>query len=389
MRILIITDFYYRGGLETFLYNLIKSWQDEDEFNILCNEDNPSISFLKKNLNKKLINIISFNSIFSDFTINILKKKNNFIKFLYYIFIFPQLIIYFKIFFQKNKYEKLIVVNGGYPGSIYCRSSIISWGILNKKKSIFNIHNMARKINLKNFIFEFLIDFLITFYSSKVITVSNSCAKSIENRIFFKYSSKLDVIYNGLVDLNQKTNLIDDNDKNYLLMLATFEKRKGYDYLFKALKHLKKTNPQITTKIYGDGNAKQYKRVKMQIKHYDLEENVFLNKFAENSFQIIKNCKLMLVPSQADESFGYTIVEAMSLSKPIISTNTGGIPEVLENGVSGYVCSKTNPIAFSESIKELLNNDKKYKNFSINARKRYLAKFKASTMASTYREMLL
>ena len=46
MKILIITDFYYRGGLETFIYNLLQSWDEKDSFNIICNDNNPSIKFL-------------------------------------------------------------------------------------------------------------------------------------------------------------------------------------------------------------------------------------------------------------------------------------------------------------------------------------------------------
>ncbi len=390
MKILIITDYYYRGGLETFINNLINSWDQNDEFCILCNKENPSISFFKKKINKhKLLDILNFDILIPKKLLEFFNKKKKIIKLFNYLFFFPFLIFQFKIFFVKNNFEKLIVINGGYPGSIYCRSSIISWGIFNKKKSIFNIHNMARKINIKNFLFEYFIDFLVSIYSYKIITVSNACAETIKNRILIKKFSKIQVVYNGLIDFPQNYEISKNEDKNYLLMLATFEQRKGYDYLFTALKHLKKTNSKFITKIYGYGNTEQYNNIQKKIFKYDLQDNINLNNFEENSFSIIKNCKLMLVPSQQEESFGYTIIEAMSLSKPIISTNIGGIPEVLDNGYSGYVCSKNNPIEFAESIKELLNNDDKYKNFSINARNRYLKNFGAKKMSEKYRELLI
>lgn len=392
MKNLIITDFYYRGGLETYLYNLLDSWEGNDQFIILCNEDNPSINSLKKKISKKkLIDIIYFNKIIPSFVRKLLNQKNIFLKIIiYYIFV-PLIIVFFKIFFIKNNFDKLLVVNGGYPGSILCRCSIISWRIMNKKKSIFNIHNMVKKITYKNFIIETILDFLITQSATHIITVSKACLKSFDNRLFFKITNKKKFIYNGLKEPKKINNFnikkISSNEK-YLLMLATFERRKGYEYLFQSVSLLKLSIPNINVKIFGYGSNDQYLYLLKEIKKYNLENNIDLGYFQENAQEIINNCKIMLVPSQEDESFGYTIIEAMALGKPIIATDTGGMPEVLTHGSCGFICSKYDPNEFADSIKDLISNKKKYENFSINCINRYKQHFISSKMSIKYKQYL-
>ena len=73
-----------------------------------------------------------------------------------------------------------------------------------------------------------------------------------------------------------------------------------------------------------------------------------MNKFNENNFGLISNCDLLVIPSQKYESFGYTAIEAMSLKKPVVSTNCGGLREVIENNITGYVINKNNPKIFAK-----------------------------------------
>ena len=61
MNICILTENYYRGGLDTFIINLINNWPNQnDEFTIICNKSHPGLNDIKKRV-KKLTKIKRYN----------------------------------------------------------------------------------------------------------------------------------------------------------------------------------------------------------------------------------------------------------------------------------------------------------------------------------------
>ena len=69
----------------------------------------------------------------------------------------------------------------------------------------------------------------------------------------------------------------------------------------------------------------------------------------------MKESSLVVVPSVAFESFGYTALEAMFHRLPVICSNVGGLPEVVKNNISGFVLTHKKEI-FVEKI-SVLNDD--------------------------------
>ena len=77
---------------------------------------------------------------------------------------------------------------------------------------------------------------------------------------------------------------------------------------------------------------------------------------------------LFLLPS-ASESFGLSALEAMAASVPVVSSNTGGLPEVNEEGVSGYLCPTGDVKAMAEKAIYILEDKTRLAQFKQNARK--------------------
>ncbi|EKY17289.1 N-acetyl-alpha-D-glucosaminyl L-malate synthase BshA [Capnocytophaga sp. oral taxon 324] len=77
---------------------------------------------------------------------------------------------------------------------------------------------------------------------------------------------------------------------------------------------------------------------------------------------------LFLLPS-ASESFGLSALEAMAAGVPVVSSNTGGLPEVNEEGVSGYLCPIGDVKAMAEKAIYILENKNRLAQFKQNARK--------------------
>ena len=64
-------------------------------------------------------------------------------------------------------------------------------------------------------------------------------------------------------------------------------------------------------------------------------------------------CTISVFPSM-NESFGVSVIEASACEKPVIVSNVGGLPEVVENGVTGIVVPPANTLELSKAIEKLI-----------------------------------
>jgi glycosyltransferase involved in cell wall biosynthesis len=402
MRICIFTENNYKGGLDTFLINLIKDWPDsKDIFTIVCNKDHPGLSHLETKLENTTFLKYSFlftSKLFHGKANNLLLRTKLFRGIFYFIFrileypfISPFFVINLILFFKKNNFDNLLIVNGGYPGSLICRCASISWFLVTKKKSFLNFHNYSQKSSVYFSYIEKFLDYMVFSKSSYIISVSNSCMESIKNRGVYIDDSKLKVIYNGIniSNINSTINTSKiENQKDYCLMLGTFESRKGHYFMFKAFKLVLKKYPNILLFVYGDGKEHEKNKILNFIDELDLRNNIFLHNFIIDPTYIIKNSKILLVPSQSYESFGLTIIEAMSLGIPIVATNVGGIPEVIKNSNAGLISDKDDIFSYANNIIKILSSQVLSDSLSKNGILHYKNNFTASKMSSEYYKLI-
>lgn len=80
--------------------------------------------------------------------------------------------------------------------------------------------------------------------------------------------------------------------------------------------------------------------------------------FRTDIFELMNDCDLIIVPSILPDPCPRVMIEAMSLSKPLIGSNLGGIPEVIENGVNGEIFDVGDLNELKNAIKKLVQNPK-------------------------------
>ncbi len=366
MRFCIFVESDVRGGLNTFLKNFVSN-NKTDQIEIICNRK----FFIDKAIKKKI----------KKFTYEFDQDKNKILK---YLFFFKK-IIKFNQVFSRVKSNKLLVVNGGHPGSINAIFSILSWYLIKKNKSvIYNFHNLASKPNYKNFLINLLTNIVILLFTCKIITVSKAALKSIEN-IYLLRNKTSKIIYNGTIDFGKKKQNFSKKRKNIFLILASYEKRKGIHVAIKAFNIFCNTVNNYQLHIYGDKNAGYFSEINKRWKSLKNKSKIKINSFNQNNLYLIKKCDALIMPSIQFESFGYTLIEAMSLKKIVLAANTGGMPEIIKNNFNGYIFKPDSAKSLSNKLFFFVKENQYKKNIiRKNARNTFLKYFNSKDMYKKY-----
>ncbi|HQY21499.1 MAG TPA: glycosyltransferase, partial [Ignavibacteria bacterium] len=124
--------------------------------------------------------------------------------------------------------------------------------------------------------------------------------------------------------------------------------------------------------IYGDGE----KRIEFEklIIDYGLEKSVFLKGYTKDVLSVLRTFDLFVLTSRY-EGIPYVILEAMSMNIPIVTTDVGGISEVIKNKINGLLAENGNVSDISEKIIYIMENDELRIQFIDKARKDFEEKF--------------
>ncbi|MGD9364796.1 MAG: glycosyltransferase [Desulfobacteraceae bacterium] len=109
---------------------------------------------------------------------------------------------------------------------------------------------------------------------------------------------------------------------------------KGHSYLIDIASRLKKQNLDFRILIAGEGSLRH--SLQNQIKKRGLEDVVQLLGFVADMREFLQQIDIFLFPSMS-EGFGYAIAEAMSAALPVVAFDAGSIPELIENGQTGFL----------------------------------------------------
>lgn len=96
-------------------------------------------------------------------------------------------------------------------------------------------------------------------------------------------------------------------------------------------------------------------------------------------WELLPQADVFFLPSDY-ESFGLSALEAMACGVPVVASNTGGLPEVVEDGVSGFLHTPGNVDAMAASIRKLLSDDETAKKMGAAARERASSKFRREAL---------
>ena len=154
------------------------------------------------------------------------------------------------------------------------------------------------------------------------------------------------------------------------------------------MREVTKSNQNVCLLIFGYGSVEYKSKLKKLTQKLNLDKFIIFGNFRKDKFNLISQSDIIVVPSQEYESFGYTAIEAMSLKKPIIATNIGGLKEVVINNKNGYIVNYKNYKIFAKKINYLLKKASLKKIMGIYGYKRYKNFFTSKKMKKNYFDLI-
>ena len=209
MKIIFFVENNHAGGMDSFFANTLNNWPYlEDELVLICNVDHPGLPNIKTSAQNKCT-FIDHNILIST---NLAKKLFFWLPFSFRrilrpflrVFLMPYQLKKLKNIFSTIDGDRLLVVNGAYPGGETCRLANIAWTAVKKNQSVHNIRNFAAHPRLGFNWYENWIDRKLDKCVHSYVGVSQCCAESLRVRKTFKKSNKIFHIYNGVESPDNK-----------------------------------------------------------------------------------------------------------------------------------------------------------------------------------------
>ncbi|MEW5896862.1 MAG: glycosyltransferase family 4 protein [Nanoarchaeota archaeon] len=217
---------------------------------------------------------------------------------------------------------------------------------------------------------------------TKPLVIKN-CNKVVYNSraiVQRQYKHNWGVVYNGVnTKWFRPMKVKKISNKLNLIFIGNLNKEKGLDFLFAAVQNL---TDKVNLTIVGDGPL-----LKEYIQRYPFAK--FIGRQSHSELPKIINQHDVLVLPTFVESFPNVILEAMACGKPVIATNVFGIPEMVENGVNGFLIPPKNSKAIREAINNFIENKNLIKIMVNNVRKLMEEKFeKKKQLLNLYNVLL-
>jgi glycosyltransferase involved in cell wall biosynthesis len=160
--------------------------------------------------------------------------------------------------------------------------------------------------------------------------------------------------------------------------IGSFEHRKGHPVLFEALAELVNSSlPNAHLMMVGDGPDET--TLKARMKTLGLERNVSFFPFTDEPNYVFERLDITVLPSLFKEGLPNVLLESMSMGVPVVSSNIGGVSEIVIDGETGYMVEPGNKSALADALKKVWASQNNYKEMSIKARKLIVNQFDKAT----------
>lgn len=174
-------------------------------------------------------------------------------------------------------------------------------------------------------------------------------------------------------------------DHSVIGTIARFTPDKGHDVLLYALYKILQEKPNVQLLLVGDG--KERAKIVDIAQRLGLSEKVIFVKPQINTAAVLAVMDIFMFTPRRREGLGIVLLEAMASGKAVIATKVGGIPNVVKDGVNGFLVEPSRPELLVDPVLRLLRDKELYKKMSQAGREIVVQKFSIDGMVDRVYQM--
>jgi glycosyltransferase involved in cell wall biosynthesis len=226
--------------------------------------------------------------------------------------------------------------------------------------------------------------------SRAVVGVSKATAETLERSLWLRRGS-VHVVPNGIMHhpgsperVRRELGLADD--ERLVVSVGSLYPVKGHIVLLRAAAELAKREPALRWRIAIAGRGQEEPRLREFVRDAGLESRVHLLGLRGDVPDLLAAADVYAMPSLS-EGLPIALLEAMFAEKAIVASYVGGIPEVIEAGVSGELVPPSDPDALATALAGLLGDDERRRRLGAAAAERARAGYSVEAMVERYERL--
>jgi len=221
---------------------------------------------------------------------------------------------------------------------------------------------------------------------TKVIAVGEMVKKNLVD--YFKIPEKqVSVIHNAVKPFDG--NYLEDkyirklhDDGNFVVgNIGRLSEQKGMEYFIESIPKILKKYPRTRFVIAGNGEDEQ--KLFNLVKKLGIEECIKFLGYRKDVQNLMSQLDLIVL-SSLWEGLPLTPIEAYSVGRTIVATRVDGTPEIVRDGVDGYLIDPKNSEQIADAVCKVIEIDEKRARMEMNAKERYVQEFSFAQLAEKY-----
>lgn len=280
--------------------------------------------------------------------------------------------------------KDLVVFNPSLDPKAVIRDGIfhlLAKRILNKKTLVF-FHGWDSK-------FEGIIDrylkkiFKITFNFDKALVLARQFKDKLISWGFVPETVNLETT------LYEQQKLTDDKDPFKIIFLSRFVRSKGCLEAIQTTEILAKEFPNV--KLYMVGEGELSRELMDYVISHNLGDNIEFTGWleGENKYHLLSQCGIMLFPTSYGEGMPICLIEGMGMGLVIVTRPVAGIPDIIVDGVNGYLVQSLDPSDFAHTVRTIFQNMDVWKTISGNNKRKAKEQFEIRNVVKRLEQLYI
>ncbi len=302
------------------------------------------------------------------------------------------LVLYFA--WRRRGIDLLHINNGGYPAQSSCLAAAIAARLIGIDRVVMVVNNIAESSRYRHWWLELPLDHLVAQSVTMFVTGSKSASLALQ-AVLNLPDRKLTTLHNGISvrqisEPRSQTRVRLGLGENDLVfgVVALLERRKGHRVLLQAMAVLReKLGPERIPLLLIEGEGPELDALTEMVEQLRIGKWVRFVGVERNIFDFMLALDVAVLPSIVNEDFPNVVLEAMSLSKPIIASRIAGTPEQIEDGATGWLVEPGDSLALALKMETFIENRERISVMGAQARARFEGKFTADVAVSRYLDL--